>query len=86
MEASRGMADGEQRPPDEASVTFRAVGPGPPLVIRVRRMLKHALRECGLRCTSVNSLKPHDPGEEDHEHEQAFRTPGPGDPQGHSEP
>lgn len=45
----------------EVDVTFRAEGPGPSLAIRVRHMLKLALRACGLRCVSVNKLKAHEP-------------------------
>jgi hypothetical protein len=31
-------------------LTFRAEGDGPPVAIRVRRLLKRALRSFGLRC------------------------------------
>jgi hypothetical protein len=34
-------------------MTFRAEGAGPPAAIRVRRLLKAALRGYGLRCVSL---------------------------------
>jgi hypothetical protein len=34
-------------------LTFTPTGPGPAPAIRVRRLLKHALRSCGLRCVSA---------------------------------
>ena len=36
--------------PDDWTLTFRATGQGPPVEIRVRRLLKAALRTYGLRC------------------------------------
>ena len=38
--------------PDDWTLTFRATGQGPPVEIRVRRLLKAALRAYGLRCVS----------------------------------
>jgi hypothetical protein len=38
---------------EEWPLTFRAVGPGPEPAIRVRRLLKAALRSYGLRCISL---------------------------------
>lgn len=48
---------------DSFSFRFTATGAGPPLAIRVRRMLKHALRATGLRaeilCSNeLSQLKP----------------------------
>lgn len=34
-------------------LTFRAEGDGPPAIVRVRRLLKIALRGYGLRCLAV---------------------------------
>jgi len=31
-------------------LTFKPVGEGPPTEIRIRRLLKFALRSCGLKC------------------------------------
>ncbi len=38
-------------------IDVRAVGPGPPVAIRLRKFLKLALRGYGLRCVGVE-LKP----------------------------
>lgn len=35
----------------------RVQGPGPPPAIRVRRLLKLALRCCGLRCVEVEEIE-----------------------------
>jgi hypothetical protein len=39
--------------PQRFLVELRAEGPGPPAVVRLRRWLKTALRQHGLRCVSV---------------------------------
>jgi hypothetical protein len=36
-------------PPGQFTITLEAAGIGPPLAVRVRRFLKHALRSYGLR-------------------------------------
>lgn len=41
-------------PPPTWTVTLRPEGDGPPPAIRVRRLLKAALRAYGLRCVAVN--------------------------------
>ena len=40
------------------TLTFRSEGDGPPVEIRVRRLLKGALRSHGLRCTDIRRT-PH---------------------------
>lgn len=37
-------------------LTFRAEGDGPPAILRVRRLLKAALRGYGLRCEAVEEI------------------------------
>jgi hypothetical protein len=39
---------------DTVTLTFRAEGGGPPLPIRVRHLLKFALRSLGLRCVTAH--------------------------------
>lgn len=39
--------------PEIVRIELRAIGAGPPTQIRVRRLLKCALRSFGLRCTKV---------------------------------
>jgi hypothetical protein len=39
-------------------LTFRAEGDGPPVAIRVRRLLKRALRSFGLRCVDYRLDAP----------------------------
>ena len=46
------MSGTPNRLPDDWTLTFRATGQGPPVAIRVRRLLKAALRSYGLRCIS----------------------------------
>ena len=46
------MSGTPNRLPDDWTLTFRATGQGPPVEIRVRRLLKAALRAYGLRCIS----------------------------------
>ena len=43
---------------DTWTVCFRPEGDGPPAAIRVRRLLKIALRCCGLRCVAVEQNGP----------------------------
>ena len=40
------------------TITFEAAGIGPETIIRVRRLLKGALRQYGLRCTDIAAGKP----------------------------
>jgi|GEM_PF-4241514 len=40
------------------TLTFRPTGDGPPTEIRIRRLLKHALRALGLRCVRVAGDEP----------------------------
>jgi hypothetical protein len=40
------------------SLNFRAEGDGPPLAIRIRRLLKSALRAYGLRCVDFGLIAP----------------------------
>lgn len=41
---------------DEWTLRFRPTGPDTrPTAVRVRQLLKHALRTCGLRCTGTES-------------------------------
>ncbi len=42
------------------TLTFRSEGDGPPIEIRVRRLLKMALRTCRLRCIDVKTAGPHE--------------------------
>jgi hypothetical protein len=37
-------------------VTLRPVGDGPPVAVRLRHLLKLALRACGLRCLAVEKI------------------------------
>jgi len=38
--------------------TFRAVrGPWPPMLVRLRHLLKLAVRACGLKCVEVREIK-----------------------------
>ena len=46
------MSGTSKKLPDDWHLTFRAEGQGPPVAIRVRRLLKAALRSYGLRCIS----------------------------------
>ena len=41
--------------PDRWKLTFQAEGDGPPVAVRVRRLLKAALRTYRLRCVAVDS-------------------------------
>jgi len=43
-------------PPERWTLTVEAVGAGPPLVVRVRKLLKAAWRCYGLRCTTVTEI------------------------------
>ena len=45
------------RETDDILLRFRAVGTGPPLNVRVRSLLKSALRLHRLRCTSIEENK-----------------------------
>ena len=54
--------DGGDKPPGRGAftvrVTLRAVGPGPPAIIRLRRWLKTALRSWGLRAVALEEVVP----------------------------
>jgi hypothetical protein len=41
--------------PERWQITVQAVGAGPPIVVRVRRALKHLLRAHGLKCVACRS-------------------------------
>jgi len=43
--------------PDVWVLTFKPTGDGPPTEIRIRRLLKHALRSVGLRCVRLGEPK-----------------------------
>ncbi|MCL2641823.1 MAG: hypothetical protein FWD53_13315 [Phycisphaerales bacterium] len=43
-------------PPERWTLTVEAAGVGPPLVVRVRRLLKAAGRCYGLRCTAATKI------------------------------
>ena len=50
------------------NLTLRAEpGSEIPPAIRLRRLLKHALRSCGLRCTEVREIKPDTPQPQERE-------------------
>jgi hypothetical protein len=49
------MSGSTERPGDWL-LTFRSEGEGPPTVLRVRRLLKAALRAYGLRCVRVDEV------------------------------
>jgi hypothetical protein len=52
--------------PERFLVELRAEGPGPPAAVRLRRWLKAALRQHGLRCVSVRQAAgPGQAGEKD---------------------
>lgn len=48
-------------PPETYTLTFCATGDGPPLAVRVRHLLKAALRSWGLRCTAITGTGGDDP-------------------------
>jgi hypothetical protein len=54
------------------TLSFRAEGPGPPVEIRVRRLLKAALRRYGLRCVDMNMA-----GDARQTNGERRKTPGP---------
>lgn len=43
------------------TLTFRPEGDGPPVELRVRRLLKLALRVCGLRCVGLREAAARQP-------------------------
>ncbi len=43
---------------DEVRLTFRALPDDVPPAIRIRRLLKHALRSLGLKCVRVEGAAP----------------------------
>jgi hypothetical protein len=57
--------------PDDWSLIFRSVGPGPPVAVRVRRLLKFAWRALGLRCVGYGAGQP-----ELRDKERGFRVEG----------
>jgi hypothetical protein len=62
--------------PQHYLVELRAAGPGPPAVIRLRRWLKAALRQHGLRCVSVREATgPGQAGQKDVFDEDEVPTP-----------
>jgi len=44
--------------PEKFVITVRAEGPGPPVPIRLRRLLKTMLRAYGVRCVSIRPETP----------------------------
>ncbi|MCL2648818.1 MAG: hypothetical protein FWD61_17765 [Phycisphaerales bacterium] len=56
-------------PPERWTLTVEAAGAGPPLVIRVRKLLKAAWRCYGLRCTAAvdHSTAPPNPPNQQHQ-------------------
>lgn len=61
----------------EVRLRLKAVGQGPPPAIRLRRLLKYALRNCGLRCLEIERARPPMTPREVREvaHDHAFLMP-----------
>jgi hypothetical protein len=51
-------------PPPTFAIELRPEGPGPPPAIRLRGLLKAALRRFGLRCVDVRLVDPVPPTKE----------------------
>ena len=49
--------------PEKFVITVRCEGPGPPVPIRLRRLLKTMLRSYGVRCIRIAPERPPDPPE-----------------------
>jgi hypothetical protein len=47
--------------PEVWPLVFKATGDGPPPAVRVRRLLKFALRGCGLKCIGYDAVLRRNP-------------------------